>query len=472
MKSRLTFPHPETNVGKLRQLDELHAEYVRYVGECAAKMVADHRENVPPSERRAYFNPSACLSSQIAKNAQNQAVELVSTWVAGLYGRKLRSHIRKLGLPDLETLQLYTIGKYRLTHGGTFGRATVPQHLVDLYWSWVWDTSVVGHPPSVGSRFPMRLTEMTCTFGENEDTKNFKGWWLRFSTLTRRKTVEVPLRETPYLQKASGVALTVMARKGPDGGWTFQFTEKGEAPAFDGSAGKLGVDVGLNVLAATSDGNLEGRHFKDGFDRLRKTVGELRANRQRQGMKEDSRRLWKLERRLSGQVKTATNTVANRLVRKYPKTTFVVEDLDLSGCRGSKRFAYRALQEALGRKAVTEKVNPAYTSQTCPSCGNVSRRNRSGTKFRCVSCGRKSHADFVGGLNLLGRSEDKQVSLKTPPKSVKVTLEGRYLARRRAGSRPPRSPSVGARTVEPGAYCEPTEKIGIRTASKSVTPVY
>lgn len=467
MKSRLTFPHPETNVGKLRQLDELHAEYIRYIGECVTKMVADRKTTAFPSERRAYFPANPNLSSQVLKNAQAQAVELVTTWIAGLYGRKLRSHIRKQGLSDLETLQLYTIGKYRLTHGGTFGRATVPQHLVDLYWSWVWDTSVVGNPPSVSDRTPMRLTEMTCTFGENEDTAHFKGWWLRFSTLTRRKTVEIPLKVSPYLNRTGGMSSTVMARRGVDGGWTFQFTEKTESPAFDGSAGKLGVDVGLNVLAATSDGDLYGRHFKDGFDRLRSRIQTLRANRQRQGMREDSQRLWKLERRLSGQVKTATNTVANRLVRKYPKTTFVVEDLDLSGCRGNKRFAYRALQEALGRKAVTEKVNPAYTSQTCPSCGNVSRRNRNGTKFQCDSCGRKSHADFVGGLNLLGRSEDKQVGMKTPPKSVKATLEGRYLARR-ARPRPPRSPLEGARTVEPEAYCEPTEKIGIRTASKSV----
>lgn len=465
MKSRLTFPHPETNVGKLHQLDELHQEFTRYIGSCVEKMVADRKATAYPSERRAYFPINTALSSQVVKNAQAQAVELVVTWIAGLYGRTLRDHIRKQGLSDLETMQLYTIGKYKLTHGGTFGRATVPQHLVDLYWSWVWDTSVVGNPPTVGPRTPMRLTEMTCTFGENEDTTHFNGWWLRFSTLTRRKTVEIPLRETPYLTKSDGVALTVMAQKSPNGGWVFRFTDKTETPTFDGTQGKLGVDVGLNVLAATSNGDVYGGHFKRGFDHLRKRVGELRANRQRQGIKKDSLRLWKLERRLSGQVKTATNTVANQLVKTYPKHTFVVEDLDLSGCPGSKRFAYRALQEALGRKAVTEKVNPAYTSQTCPSCGNVSRRNRNGTSFRCKSCGRKSHADFVGGLNLLRRSEDKQVGLKTLPKSVKVILEGRYRTRR---SRPPRSPSVGARTVEPKAYCEVTEKIGIRIASKSV----
>jgi transposase len=145
----------------------------------------------------------------------------------------------------------------------------------------------------------------------------------------------------------------------------------------------------------------------------------------------------------------------------------VIEDLDLSGCKGSKRFAYTALQGALSRKAVTEKVNPAYTSQMCPSCGYVNRNNRSGTVFKCRCCGREGHADFVGGLNLLGRSEDKQVKLQTPPKSVKAMLSERYLRKRSSSLG---SPSVGARTVAPKAYCEGIGPPDTRIASNPVYP--
>jgi predicted RNA-binding Zn-ribbon protein involved in translation (DUF1610 family) len=449
LKSRITFPHPETNVGKLRQLDELHAEYVRYVGVCVAKLVADRKVNVFPSERKTYFPTCETLSSQILKNAQNHAVDLITTWVAGLYGRTLRSHIGKQKFSESETVQLYTIGKYKLTRGGLFGRATVGQELIDLYWSWVWNPEISGHTPTVGERTPMHLTQMTCTFGESKKSEFFDGWWLRFSTLTRRHTAEIPLKKSPYLRSSKDLSLSVLARKTPDGGWVFQFTEKAEAPVFVGTAGKVGVDVGLVSLAATSDGTLYGRDFKAKFDRLRKRVGSLRANRQRQGFKQDSHRLWKLERRLSGQIKTATGTVANKLIAKYPEHTFVIEDLDLSGCKGSKRFAYRALQVSLATKAKIEEVNSAYTSQLCPSCGHVAKGNRCGPTFRCQSCGRKGHADFVGGLNLLGRSGDKQIGLKTSPKSVKAILAGRYQTQR---SRPPRSPSVGASTVWPVAH--------------------
>jgi hypothetical protein len=98
---------------------------------------------------------------------------------------------------------------------------------------------------------------------------------------------------------------------------------------------------------------------------------------------------------------------------------FVLEDLDLRGCKGSKRFCYRGLAQALETKAPTEAVNPAYSSQTCPSCGHVSRQNRKGTDFVCCQCGRRSHADVVGGINLRGRSTTKQVGSDSP----RISLE-------------------------------------------------
>ncbi|SIO22236.1 RNA-guided endonuclease InsQ/TnpB family protein [Nitrosomonas cryotolerans] len=50
------------------------------------------------------------------------------------------------------------------------------------------------------------------------------------------------------------------------------------------------------------------------------------------------------------------------------------------------------------------KVNPQYTSQTCPRCQHVSRDNRkSQSAFECTECGFKANADLVGALNVLER---------------------------------------------------------------------
>ena len=184
----------------------------------------------------------------------------------------------------------------------------------------------------------------------------------------------------------------------------------------------------LNVLAATSDGRLLGQELKPKFNEQYEKIKEIRANRQRQKLPENSPRLERLEAKLSGLIKTMVGQCANQLILAYPSCIFVVEDLDLSGCYGQKRMAYRALHHNLERKANCQIVNGAYTSQECPSCHYVSRKNRSGTKFRCKSCGRKSHADVVGGINLLGRSEDKQINIEDYPSIVKRILRERNLA--------------------------------------------
>ena len=48
------------------------------------------------------------------------------------------------------------------------------------------------------------------------------------------------------------------------------------------------------------------------------------------------------------------------------------------------------------------KVNPAYTSQTCPSCGHCEKENRpTQAEFECRQCGYTNNADVVGAINVL-----------------------------------------------------------------------
>ncbi|MBU0551289.1 transposase, partial [Myxococcota bacterium] len=279
------------------------------------------------------------------------------------------------------------------------------------------------------------LSKMTARLEDPGETVT-ADFWLRVSSLEFRQSIWLPLVGNPYIQQADHLSKGIQARKTKTGRWRFEAVEKStwEAPEPPEDAHRLGVDVGLNVLAATSDGVLYGEHVKPKFDKLYQRIKRLRANRQRQGFKENSPRLDRLESRLSGLVKTETGRVANTLVRKHPDTVFVVEDLDLRGCRGQKRFAYRALQTNLERKALVEKVNPAYTSQECPSCGYVSRQNRSGIKFVCKCCGRRAHADWVGASGILRRSGDKDVGRGDHPRDVKRVLRERYLLCRDSSS--------------------------------------
>ena len=46
------------------------------------------------------------------------------------------------------------------------------------------------------------------------------------------------------------------------------------------------------------------------------------------------------------------------------------------------------------------KVNPAYTSQCCSSCGHIDKLNRSGERFKCQCCGYENDADVNAAINI------------------------------------------------------------------------
>lgn len=436
-RSRFFYLHREVNQGKVDALDALQVEYTAYLKVCVEAMLHTHRFSVTLSQRQVFFPPCPTLSSQIVKNIRDHAVSIVSGWAASRYTVRLKQYIKtlfKAGLVDEPMkIALFTVGKYGVNQA--FHK--VAQEAINLYWSLLLEPSIGGKPPGVSDRIGMRMSEMTAVLGTSKETQ-LTAWWLGFSHLeSGKRRIQLPLNHNPYITKTDQVSKGILARKEALGRWRFEVVEKRDwlVPEVSENTFRVGVDVGLNVISSASTGRLFAPEAKTVFDRKYEKVCEVRANRQQQGLKNNSPRLQHIEDSLSGFMKTLTGTVANQLVQAYPQAIFVVEDLDLRGCKGQKRFAYRALQHALETKAPVIKINPAYTSQTCPDCGYVSRSNRSGTKFHCRSCGSVRHADVVGAINLLGRSEDKQIGCENHPSEVKALLRERYRRRRDSSSR-------------------------------------
>lgn len=429
-RSRTLYLHKETNPGKLAALEDLHVEYLRYLRACVDRMISAHRPKVSRKEILSFFPIEKALSTNLVMACQQHAVEIVSGWFSATYQRRLKRHIKDLhregAIDEVTKIALFIIGK----HGIEKPWEVVTQEHLDLYWTLLLDPDVSGRPPTISQRVGMRLSVHTSDL--REVSRDLTSWWIGISCLKKGRRVQLPLKPNPFVKSPEDVTNGCLVRKDRLGRWRIEILEKKlvDEPKFDPNLPRVGVDIGLNVMAATSGGRLYGERVKPKFDRLYARVRSLRANRQRQGFKENSPRLDKLEMRLTGMVKTATGEAANRLVADHPGHVFVLEDLDLQGCRGQKRFAYRALQTSLEKKAPTLKVNAAYTSQMCPSCGYIHRGNRKGTEFQCLSCGRISHADVVGGINLLGRSEDQGVDLDDHPSVVRTLLRERFRLRR------------------------------------------
>ena len=63
--------------------------------------------------------------------------------------------------------------------------------------------------------------------------------------------------------------------------------------------------------------------------------------------------------------------------------------------------AWGKLELCLNYKMEVRHAHPAYTSQTCHSCGHVDEKNRNGTDFKCTACGHADDADVNAALNIL-----------------------------------------------------------------------
>ena len=181
----------------------------------------------------------------------------------------------------------------------------------------------------------------------------------------------------------------------------------------------VGVDRGIRFLAASYDSS--GRTiFYDGRDVKQKRAHykKVRTELQKRGTPSSRRRLKAIGQRENRWMNDVNHCISKALVQSNPEgTLFVLEDLSKVRCATERvrvkdryvtvSWAYYDLEQKLTYKALknhqlVEKVNPAYTSQTCPKCGHTEKANRDKKLhlFCCRSCGYRSNDDRIGAMNL------------------------------------------------------------------------
>lgn len=181
----------------------------------------------------------------------------------------------------------------------------------------------------------------------------------------------------------------------------------------------VGVDRGIRFLATTYDS--KGKSvFYDGniIKQKRAYYKALRKQLQQVGTPSSRRRIKAIGQRENRWMQDVNHQVSKALVETNPDDTmFVLEDL--TGIRSatervkvknryvSVSWSYYDLEQKLSYKALrhhqlVEKVNPAYTSQTCPKCGHTEKANRNKKIhfFCCKNCSYKSNDDRIGAMNL------------------------------------------------------------------------
>jgi putative transposase len=241
-----------------------------------------------------------------------------------------------------------------------------------------------------------------------------------------------------------------------NGRWYATFECHCEIEAMPLTGRRVGIDRGVRVLAATSDGELirNPRHA----DRLRSkverhawavekrsqrdTAGRL-TNRRDPARTAAVRRLARAKEREGSSRRDWLHKVSRRIVDRYD--LIVLEDLSLRAmtrsARGSlaepgrkvaaKSGLNRALLDAgfgalgtlIREKAewaarVVIGVEPRYSSQTCAVCGHIARESRKEAHFCCVVCGHEADADVNAARVILLRAE-------SPPTRAPGVARGR-----------------------------------------------
>jgi len=176
------------------------------------------------------------------------------------------------------------------------------------------------------------------------------------------------------------------------------------------------------------------------------------------------------ERKRKGQlrVKQQISQAIHQVVKEHKPAIIVTERLDIRGKAKSKKMSRlvsywmrSALKERLEFLALVEgfhhkQVNPAYTSQMCPTCLFVHKGNRAGDIFKCLNCGHTDHADRIAAINLRARYEDPEITVYTPKTVVRSILHSRFIAdfERRGNVAILTTPSVPGRTDMQSKVCQ------------------
>ena len=190
----------------------------------------------------------------------------------------------------------------------------------------------------------------------------------------------------------------------------------------------VGIDRGIRFLATSYDSRGKTAFYKgSAVKQKRAHYKTLRKQLQQIGTPSSRRRLKAIGQRENRWMRDVNHQVSKALTENNPEgTLFVLEDL--KGIRSATErvrienryvtvsWAYRDLEQKLKYKAARRhqeviKVDPAYSSQTCPICGHTEAGNRNKKQhlFCCKNCGYRSNDDRIGAMNLHRMGRERTV---------------------------------------------------------------
>jgi len=239
---------------------------------------------------------------------------------------------------------------------------------------------------------------------------------VRMSLVGGRQTIRFSVQE--YAAKYVECDIDTADLVQRDGAWWLHVVVTIPAPEVQPTDQVIGVDLGINRPAVTSNNQFLGRRrWKAAEGRYFKQIRAL----QKKGSRSAKQHLRKLKRRRARFRKDADHVLSKQIVQSAkPGATIVLENLkDIRMRMKAKRrtqtkrrmhsWPFASLKAKVAYKAeergcMVVAVDARHTSQRCSCCGHIARTNRrSQSEFWCRKCGFHLNADLNAARNIAAK---------------------------------------------------------------------
>jgi hypothetical protein len=425
----------QANGAKLALLDDLAAAYVALCQQYVVAFCTEH----DPDKYAAPLFPSV-LSARWQRVAIQQAAGIAQSWRTNR-ARAFTSYQEELAEyqahPD-EHLPVLPPGcQIRVQFATGETEVRYPDGQLATY-----RTEPQWREPRL-PELQQTVIQATVTVAKLEPSHDSSfDYWLRLSTLEKRKPIRLPVKLAAYHRAALAGqqpnSSTTLTRK-PDGWWLTLTVDEDVVPTAGADAPVVGVDVGITAFLTTSTGQCYGtfggelaaRHRRDRVKRRRKA--KLRACLKKKGV---TRLPALTDQRLARHVRQSINQAVNEFYAAHPGQQVAYEQLSVA----TMRFKARAMnaylyasnlghiptQVAWGarkRGVRATWVKSAYSSQECSRCHYTDRANRPAQQtFCCGVCGWEMNADENAARNIAARLGDRDLMACADRAAVKALL--------------------------------------------------
>lgn len=251
------------------------------------------------------------------------------------------------------------------------------------------------------TRQTLSLDERFLSFQFDDNTFDI---WIKIQSLGDGIILKVPARKHKHFNRFVNDGWT-MKKSGrlrkTDHGWFLDVFFEKETPEPKNEGVAIGIDCGYKKLIACSDGRKADAGMEQCYEKI---------SLKKQGSKAFDRALKERDNLINRSVNSMDFSSVKTIVVealhnvKHKSKGKIRKQFNNKLQRWSYRKVFDKLSGVCEEKGIDFiSVDPAYTSQTCSTCGHVDRKSRRNIDFLCTRCGISMDADYNASRNILMR---------------------------------------------------------------------